>query len=45
MATESPFPDVDIPEIDLWDFLFEQEKTFPDDRGLCNDLQKSGRKS
>lgn len=35
MAYESPFPPVNIPEIDLWDFLFEQERDFPGERGRC----------
>ncbi|KAE9379106.1 acetyl-CoA synthetase-like protein [Stipitochalara longipes BDJ] len=32
MATESSFPPVVIPEIDIWEFLFERERDFPDER-------------
>lgn len=34
MATDSLYPSVDIPEVDLWDFIFERERDFPDERGL-----------
>jgi len=34
MATESPFPPVVIPEVDIWEFLFEQERDYPDERGM-----------
>lgn len=34
MATESPYPPIEIPDIDIWDFLFEQERDFSDERGV-----------
>lgn len=33
MPTKSSYKDVDIPALDLWGFMFEQERDFPDDRG------------
>ena len=34
MPTESTFPKLDIPNLDLWGFLFERkDKPFPDDKG------------
>lgn len=34
MPTESPFPWVEIPNVDLWDFIFERrDRPFPDDKG------------
>lgn len=34
MPIESSYPKVDIPNVDLWEFLFEQEKKeFPDTTG------------
>ena len=34
MPTESSFPPVVIPNLDLWAFLFERkDKPFPDDKG------------
>lgn len=34
MPYPSPYPPIDIPVIDLWKFLFENEKReFPDDKG------------
>ncbi|KAL5326989.1 hypothetical protein ACEPPN_004678 [Leptodophora sp. 'Broadleaf-Isolate-01'] len=35
MATESPFPPVEIPEIDIWDFIFEGKRSFPDDQATA----------
>jgi 4-coumarate--CoA ligase len=33
MATKSPFPDVEIPDVDLWGLMFESKKRdFPDDK-------------
>ena len=35
MPTESAFPKLDIPNIDLWAFLFEREdNSYPDDKGI-----------
>jgi hypothetical protein len=34
MPVESLFPRLDIPDIDLWEFLFERkDREFPDDTG------------
>lgn len=34
MPTESSFPPIVIPNLDLWAFLFERkDKPFPDDKG------------
>ncbi|RMZ82332.1 hypothetical protein DV738_g1761, partial [Chaetothyriales sp. CBS 135597] len=32
MPTKSPFPDVEIPNVDLWGLLFETQRDFPDDQ-------------
>ncbi|KAH6720061.1 hypothetical protein BKA61DRAFT_228627 [Leptodontidium sp. MPI-SDFR-AT-0119] len=41
MATESPFPPVEIPEIDIWDFIFEGKRSFPDDQAVYVDAESS----
>lgn len=34
MPTESTYPPVDIPDVDLWTFLFERkDRDFPEDHG------------
>lgn len=34
MPTKSSYPEIPIPDVDLWAFLFERkDKTFPDDKG------------
>jgi hypothetical protein len=34
MPTRSTYPDIDIPDVGLWDFLFERpDRDFPDDKG------------
>jgi hypothetical protein len=33
MATESPYPPFEIPDIDIWEFLFEQERDVLNERG------------
>jgi hypothetical protein len=34
MPTESTFPRLNIPDVDLWTFLFERkDREFPDDKG------------
>lgn len=33
MAVASPYPLIDIPEVDTWTFLFESKKDFADDKG------------
>jgi hypothetical protein len=39
MPTESGYPKLDIPNLDLWAFLFERkEKPFPDDKGSLPSL-------
>jgi acyl-coenzyme A synthetase/AMP-(fatty) acid ligase len=36
MPTKSSFPDVDIPDVDLWAFMFERKhREFSDDQGIC----------
>lgn len=33
MPTQSPYPPIDIPHVDLWEFLFERtDREFPDDK-------------
>ena len=35
MPTESLYPKVDIPNVDLWTFLFERnDRPFPDDKSM-----------
>jgi hypothetical protein len=36
MPTESSYPAVDIPNVDLWGLVFEQKRkeAFPDDQGI-----------
>ncbi|KAH9211201.1 4-coumarate-CoA ligase [Leptodontidium sp. 2 PMI_412] len=41
MATESPFPPVEIPEIDIWDFIFEGKRSFPDNQAVYVDAESS----
>ena len=34
MPTESTYPRIDIPNVDIWDYLFERnDRPFPDDKG------------
>jgi len=34
MPSHSLYPEIEIPKVDLWAFLFERkEKPFPDDKG------------
>jgi hypothetical protein len=34
MPTKSSLPAVDIPNVDIWDFMFERkDRPFPDDKG------------
>ena len=38
MPTKSIFPDIDIPDVGIWDFLFERkQKDFPDDKGMLSE--------
>jgi 4-coumarate--CoA ligase len=35
MPTESSYPKLDIPNVDLWAFLFERkDREYPDDKGM-----------
>jgi hypothetical protein len=35
MPTESNYPKLDVPNVDLWAFLFERkDREFPDDKGM-----------
>jgi hypothetical protein len=36
MPTESPFPSVEIPNVDLWGLMFEQPRDFADSQGGRN---------
>jgi hypothetical protein len=37
MPTKSSFPDVDIPKVDLWDFMFERkDREFSEDQGMLS---------
>lgn len=39
MPTKSSYPSVDIPNVDLWKFLFERkDRQFPDDKGAFKRL-------
>lgn len=33
MATRSPYPDIEIPNVDLWALMFDQPRDFPDSQG------------
>ena len=34
MPTKSTYPDLDIPNVDIWTFLFERkDRPYPDDKG------------
>lgn len=34
MPTSSPYPSIDVPNLDIWAFLFERkDKPYPDDKG------------
>lgn len=34
MPTESQYPSFEVPDLGLWDFLFERkDREFPDDKG------------
>lgn len=33
MPTPSSFPDVEIPNVDLWGFMFDRKRDFADDQG------------
>lgn len=35
MPTESQYPSFEVPDLGLWDFLFERkDREFPDDKGV-----------
>lgn len=37
MPTDSTYPNFDVPNVDLWAFLFERNgRPFPDDKGSAN---------
>jgi 4-coumarate--CoA ligase len=37
MPTESTYPSIDIPDVDLWAFLFERkDRAFGDDKGMLS---------
>jgi hypothetical protein len=33
MPTKSSYPDVEIPAVDLWAFMFDRERDFEDSKG------------
>ena len=36
MPTKSLYPDLEIPEVDIWTFLFEREsREYPNDKCKC----------
>ena len=40
MPTQSSYPKLEIPNIDIWTFLFErtpEEREFPEDKGMTAD--------
>ena len=37
MTTESPYPSVEIPNVDLWGFFFERKTPFPEDKGTVHE--------
>lgn len=40
MPTASTYPLLDIPQVDLWEFLFERkDREYPDDKGTDYILQ------
>ncbi|PGH27871.1 hypothetical protein AJ80_00421 [Polytolypa hystricis UAMH7299] len=40
MPAKSPYPSVEIPDVDLWQFLFERkDRPFPDDKILLQDAE------
>jgi hypothetical protein len=40
MPTQSTFPNLEIPNVDLWAFLFERkDKPYPDNKGTHPHLQ------
>lgn len=42
MPTESTYPRIDVPNLDLWAFLFESaDRAFPDDKGTQAILPQS----
>ena len=36
MITESLYPSVEIPDVDLWGFFFERKTPFPEDKGTVH---------
>lgn len=44
MPVSSPFPDVEIPDVDLWAFMFQREtKDFSDDKVIYRDVANPSR--
>ncbi|KIW73503.1 hypothetical protein PV04_01616 [Phialophora macrospora] len=41
MPTNSSFPDVEIPNVDLWGLMFEQKRDFPDSRVIYRAVDSS----
>ncbi|KAH8817340.1 hypothetical protein F5884DRAFT_874332 [Xylogone sp. PMI_703] len=42
MPTKSKYPDVEIPNVDLWDFLFSRtDREFPDNKVIFSDIDTS----
>ncbi|PLB48325.1 putative phenylacetyl-CoA ligase [Aspergillus steynii IBT 23096] len=37
----SPYPPLDIPNLDLWTFLFERKRPFPDDKVIFRDAESN----
>jgi hypothetical protein len=40
MVAESPYAPLDIPEWDIWSYIFEQNVEFPENKGIsCSPLE------
>lgn len=41
MVSSSPYPSIEIPKVDIWDFLFERDdREWPDDQGEQNHVRE-----
>ena len=39
MPIQSKYPDIEIPNVGIYDFLFgERKRDYPDDKGSCNEI-------
>jgi hypothetical protein len=43
MPVKSPYPDFEIPDLDIWSFLFERkDRDFPEDKSKLKTLASKG---